>query len=546
MQVFQDADCSIEVERVLYEGRTYYLSFPSDDPDSIKRALAHSGIEGFVSWNRRNPIATMRVVNQIGLIRLFGREYDIRSEKFLEEETGMRQFQIVLDDLAKLSRHILFSSNAAPSANRTHSPELSQPSPLERFNYYRQTCFKKHRQPGLAELVAQIVRNPHSRLIDEHVRDHIWNARKPSRQTLKSLFQSDQSYVRLSSLHPLAADRPGLKIAGTDDSLFPLKALRSRGAVSTDTSENRFIKHVLLDVENVCRTVLKDGVLSGSLLSQCHELRHLTQSLLQMPFFQEIGRLHAVPFSSPTLSSRYGYRDLYRIFARSRMGAKHLFEDLAEDALVIELKDVSLLYEYWVFYKIAATLLAPGAVFLSRSAIVKNGRVTNSAVVSDGIWTVHFNRTYNRKPGASYSLRLRPDIVIESVSSSVDPAPLHVLDAKYRSVQYTLEDEEDDSLLKVIGTVKPEDIHKMHCYIDAIEGVKTATAVYPGEKFTFYSRDRNTAPAIQPQQISSLDGVGAVPLMPGLPNDEFKEFISLLRSFTYSKSPPNSTKSSWR
>lgn len=530
MRIFQDADCSIEVDRVLYEGRTYYLLFPSSDPSTIKSALAHAGIEGSVSWNRRNPIATLRVVNQIGLIRLFGREYDIRSEKFLEGETGMRQFQIILDDLADLSRHILFSSNAAPSANRTHASELSQPSPLERFNYYRQACFKKGQKPGLAEFVDQIVRNPHSRLVDEHIRDHIWNARKPSHQTLRSLFQADQSFARLSSLHPLADGRPGLKIPGTDESLFPLKALRSRGTVSTDTSENRFIKHVLLDVESVCRTVLSEGVLSVTLLNQCQELLRLSQSLLQMPFFREIGRLHAVPFSSPTLGSRHGYRDLYRIFVRSRMGAKHLFEDLAEDAFLIELKDVSLLYEYWVFYKIASTLLQPGAIFLSRDAIVKDDRIVNTAAVSDGIWIVHFNRTFSRKPGASYSLNLRPDIVIERMNSPRVPTFLHVLDAKYKSLQHSVGDEDTDSVLKVIGVVQPADIHKMHCYIDAIEGVRTATAVYPGEKFTFYPKDRTAPQANKPSEIKSLNGVGAVPLMPASSNDDFNNFIASLRA----------------
>lgn len=519
----------MEVERILYEGKTYHLLFPSSEPSAIKSAIALTGLEEAVSWNQRNPVATLRVVNQIGLIRLFGREYDIRSEKFLEGETGMRQFQVVLDDLAELSRHILFSSKAAPSANRTHAPELNQPSLLERFNYFRQTCFKKNQRPGLADLVDQIARNPHARLVDEHTQDHIWNAKKPSRQTLRSLFQSDQSFTRLPSSHPLAVGRPGLKIAGTDEILFPMKAVRSRGAVSTDTSENRFIKHVLLDVEGVCRSVLNEGALSGTLLNQCNELLHLSRSLLRRPFFQDIGALSAIPFSSPTLNARHGYRDLYRIFMRSRLGAKHLFEDLAEDALVVELKDVSLLYEYWVFYKIATTLLQPNALFLSRSAILKEGRIVNTAAVSDGVWTVHFNKTYSRKPGASYSLRLRPDIVIEKVVSGVSGA-LYVLDAKYKSVQYAVEDEEDDSVLKTIGTVKPADIHKMHCYIDAIEDVKTAIAVYPGEKFVFYPRDRGAPPALNSAQVVSLNGVGAVPLMPGSPNTDFIEFISLLRS----------------
>jgi len=528
--VFQDADCSIEMERVLYEGTTYYLQFPSNDPNTIKNALALAGIEDSVSWNRHNPVATLRVVNRIGLIRLFGKEYDIRSEKFLESETGIRQFEIVLNDLASLSRHILFSPNAAPSANRIHGPELNQPSLLERFNYYRQTCFKNDHRSGLAELVDQIVRNPHGQLIDEHIRDHIWNSKKPSRQTLKSLFQHDQSFARLPATHPLAVSRPGLRIAGTAEILFPLKALRSRGTVSVDTAENRFIKHVLLDVENVCRSVLNTKLLSGALLDQCYELLNLSRSLLRLRFFQDIGCLHSIPFSSPTLGGRNGYRDLYRIFMRSRMGAKHLFEDMVDDALIVELKDVSLLYEYWVFYKISAILLKPGALYLSRSAIVKEGRIVNAAVVSDGEWTVHFNRTYNRKPNGSYSLRLRPDIVIERVVAAGTPTSVHVLDAKYKSVEYASNDANGDSLFKAIRVVEPSDIHKMHCYIDAIEGVKTASAIYPGNKFVFYPRNRSAPPAAASTEIDELSGVGAVPLMPGAPNDDFSAFLAMLKS----------------
>lgn len=444
----------------------------------------------------------------------------------------MRQFQIVLDDLTKLSRHILFSADSAPSANRKHDIKLSHPSSLERFNYYRQTCIKKDSRPGIVDFVQQIARNPHSRLVDEHIRDYIWNAKKVSRQTLRSLSQANQSFARLKSSHPLVAGRLGLQIARTEDSLFPLKVLRARGAVSMNTPENQFVKHLLLDIETVCKAVLNEGGLSGYLLNQCHELIHISRTLLQIPFFQEIGHLQNIPFSSPTLGTRHGYRDLYRIFVRSRMGAKHLFEDMAEDSLVIELKDVSLLYEYWVFYKIAATLLEPGAVFLARSAMIKDGRIINTAIVSDGKWNVHFNRTYSRKPGATYSLSMRPDIVIERVTKPGSSPSLHVLDAKYRSVQHTVEDEEADYSPKAIGAVKSADIHKMHCYVDAIEGVKAAIAIYPGERFVFYPRDRTSSMATKTIQIASLNGVGALPLMPALSNNDFNEFIALLRSQT--------------
>jgi uncharacterized protein len=530
LQVFQDANCSIEMGHVLFEGTTYYLTFSSTDPRVIEGALAAAGLQEFVTWSKKNLVATLRVVNRIGLVRLFGKEFDIRSAKFLENETGARQFKILLDDLAELSRHIVFASSAAPGANRIHAPLLDHPSTLERFNYYRQTCFKKDGRLGLAEFVDQIVRNPHNRLVDERIRDHIWNAKRPSRQTLNSSTRSDRSFARLPDTHPLGLGRPGLKITGTADILFPLKALRSSRVVSIDTAENRFVKHVLQDIEDVSRLTINDGLLSGALLKQCHDLLNLSRALLRHRFFQEIGRLQTIPFSSPTLGIRHGYRDIYRIFMRSRMGAKHLFENLADDALAIELKDVSLLYEYWVFYKLASILFEPGALFLNRTAIIKGGRIVNAAVVSDGQWTVHFNRTYARKPSGSYSLGLRPDIVIERLEEAGGPTLVHVLDAKYKSVQYTVEDDEGDSLFKVLGVVKSADIHKMHCYIDAIEGVQTATAVYPGHSFVFYPRERSEPAATAPAAINTPAGVGAVPLMPGSSNDVFSEFVSFLKS----------------
>lgn len=528
MQIFLDPDCSQEIERVLWEGKTYYLLFPTIDPSTIKVELANAGITDFVSWNKRNPVATLRIVNRIGLLQIFSKEFDVRSEKFLENESGTRQFQIILDDLARLSRHLLFASSPSLTARRNSMSRQLQPSLLERFNYYRQACLKSDQKQGLAALVEQIIRSPHSRLVEEHIQDSIWNAKKPSRQTLRSVIQPGQTYARLPLSHPLAQGRPGLAIAGTNEALFPLKALRSRGSITSDTAENRFIKHVLLDVEGVCRAVIGQNLLSGSLLDQCHRLLETSRSLLRLPFFQEISRLNTIPFSSPALTTRHGYRDLYRMFMRSRMGAKHLFDEFTADEFKIELKDVSLLYEYWVFYKIADALLRPGAVYTSRSAMVKDGRIVNSASVSDGKWAVHFNKTFSRSEAGSYSLRLRPDVVIERVANEDASASIYVLDAKYKTIQNTYEDEDDDALLKVIGDVKPSDIHKMHTYIDAIANVRSALAVYPGHRFAFYSRDRQEAPSSEPSDIKLLCGVGAIPLMPGADNQHFFEFLSRL------------------
>ena len=323
-----------------------------------------------------------------------------------------------------------------------------------------------------------------------------------------------------------------MKIKGSNEFLFPLKSKRFKGQISFDTPENRFIKHILLEIENTCRLIIKDNLLSGHLIIECEQLLNLCRSLLKLNFFQGIGKLSSIPYSSPTLGNKYGYREIYRIFIRSKIAARHLFNDFINDSLLVELKDIALLYEYWVFYKISNILLGSKLYFLSQGALVKDGRIVNSGTLTNGVWTVYFNKTYVRGPKGSYSLRLRPDIVIERVCPSTVNPSIFIFDAKYKNNPKSVSDNFDDNdlLLAPANTVKTEDIHKMHCYIDAIDNVKIAVAVYPGSKFIFYPKERNSSVATQPNQVSLPCGVGAIPLVPGIENNELIKFIDLIKT----------------
>ena len=52
----------------------------------------------------------------------------------------------------------------------------------------------------------------------------------------------------------------------------------------------------------------------------------------------------------------------------------------------------------------------------------------------------------------------------------------------------------------------------MHTYRDAISGLRTAFVVYPGSEFVFFERGGNFR--IRPTDITSPDGIGALPLRP--------------------------------
>lgn len=527
LQIFEDSDCTRAIDSTLFENRTYYLQFPEIAPALIAAALDEAGVMEYVGWQRLNRVATLRIVNRIGLLKLFGRVFDVRSEKLLEKETGQRQFKWMLDDLAELSRHIVFDYSSPTKSFRSHDTEAHTPSLLERFNYYRQVCFTRGKQLGIDVLVDRVIRSPHSKLIDEHVRDYIWNARRPSRQALRSFFTHKQTFCEIPEGHSLAKDRPGLPKSPAGNSMFPLFAMRSQGAITFNTPENRFVKHVLLDIEQVCLQVGRQGWITGALLIVCEKLLGLVRSLLRREFFRDVGKLDVFPNSSPTLVSKHGYREIYKLFLRSRVGAKHLFEDLAEESLFIDLKDVALLYEYWVFYKVAEQLLGPKVLVKWRDVVVKNGRLVNAIEVAEGDITIAFNKSFSRQPGGSYSLRLRPDVVVTIGKGS--SARLLVLDAKYKSVDERRGGEELDSLLMPVKGVTAADIHKMHCYVDAIQGVTCAAAIYPGTQLVFYPRDRVRPPVLELTGPFNIEGVGAVPLIPGIAATDFEQFSQSIR-----------------
>lgn len=118
-----------------------------------------------------------------------------------------------------------------------------------------------------------------------------------------------------------------------------------------------------------------------------------------------------------------------------------------------------------------------------------------------------------RKVGGSYSVELRPDIVIRFDTPS---GPMVILlDAKYRSRgREALSDDEEGNF--IIGrSVLSADLHKMHCYVDAIEYAVCSLVVYPGTDFIFYPRDRGLPIATETKEMQSIEGVGAIPILPG-------------------------------
>jgi hypothetical protein len=256
LNIYEDGELNIIVSRVLFENKKYYVKLPAISASAIEAEITRARLTDFISWHPYNRVAGLRVMNRIGVFRFFDKEFDVRSEKLREGIDGDRQFKVLLDDLVRLSREIVFDYSALTGSYREANRNALNASLLERFNYYQQLVLEFSRTSNLESLINQIVSNPHSRQINEHVSDFVWNARQPTQKTIESLFKTTKHLAELSTDHPLRKTKvKGLVSPCGTRAFFPIRALTQHSSLSHDTTENRFIKHVLLDIQNVSLAV---------------------------------------------------------------------------------------------------------------------------------------------------------------------------------------------------------------------------------------------------------------------------------------------------
>jgi predicted component of viral defense system (DUF524 family) len=228
-----------------------------------------------------------------------------------------------------------------------------------------------------------------------------------------------------------------------------------------------------------------------------------------------------LPAHSSVLRTRPGYRELSRLYSdllgRSRVAEPHDAQRL------LELRDAADIYEYWCYFKVVESL----EELLGKP--LRRDRFTASHLEAKFEWgyiaewdevTAIYNESFPRRDSraahdpskGSYSLALRPDITLRSSDGRIN-----LLDAKLKkrfrqAVEGTSNPGQGSS-----DTFKPEDLHKMHAYRDALTA-DSAWVLYPGS---------NREPArYSPGPEAKLDvqgnrfqGVGAIALRPDAEHD---------------------------
>lgn len=397
----------------------------------------------------------------------------------------------------------------------------------------------KDSEPSLEAVLNRIIANPHRVIVREAVRQELHRARRVRPASINRLASCPRDLINTRQAPHLSDCEISRRLEDiSGERYFPTYIQGIKKDASIDNPENRFVKHFLeqcLLIAELFRRCFRDkaqegGYFDHGLLEDAHLMVNNLKGLLTRGFFADVGEMAYLPYNSQVLQKGPGYRELFSFFNRMNMGSAYPIGS-ADLRKIIENKDVALLYEYWTYFKCVDVLSE--VVGKPKRAIVKGGREKEKektlpydlGVDFGGGISLFYNKTYHGNRRGSYSLAYRPDIALEM------PDGIYIFDAKFKKERVIFEQFEGEEVAETKEEefdqgFKYGDINKMHCYRDAIQGVKAAFILYPGDLFRFFHVDKGKMTA--PQQADDLNGVGAIPLRPSTKGSDTKDLKSVL------------------
>jgi hypothetical protein len=320
---------------------------------------------------------------------------------------------------------------------------------------------------------------------------------------------------------------------------------------TVDTPENRFVKHSLISFQTFFsdfKTKVKD---SERIKLEAELLEEKLEQYLSHSIFKEISTLRTLPLNSPVLQRKEGYREILRVWLMFDLAAKLIWKG-GNDVYSGNKRDVAVLYEYWLFFKLLEIVKEVFRVdAMSTENLIEETADGLGLKLKQGRYLpvkgIYINKTrnlnlefsYNKTfngdnkypEGGSWTRDLRPDYTlsiwpfgIEQEQAEKEELIVHIhFDAKYKVENletifgkgYSLQEEKEEQKK---GTYKRADLLKMHTYKDAIRRTAGAYVLYPGNDSAFKR--------IGFHEI--IPGLGAFSIRPSKTNsgtEELKKFL---------------------
>jgi predicted component of viral defense system (DUF524 family) len=454
----------------------------------------------------------LRFVNFIGRAELGGRRLNVRSERL---DPGA--VEAMLDEVSAWFSSLPFTSTG-PVSGAYSSASRQSPRVLYHTFALLRDAFRGLGPHDLREALERILARPYESLRPGAPRlVPLGAASRIDSETLDSIVASPGLLRRVPPGSRLAGTAAARRLGG----VLPERVATRPFLHSTDNPENRFVAgfadamvDALVRFERLARTTKTPSAATNA--AEAREIADFLSRRRRHRVLTDLEPLHEIPLRSTALRSRPGYRDLLRLYY-DLLGRLQV-DDPHDAQRLLEMRNAADIYEHWCYVRVV------GALERRLGPPTARDRFEASDFQAELRWGYRFswpgvealyNATFSR-PGPdghrprhdSYSLSMRPDIVLRSAGGRLD-----LFDAKLKrrfAVAHKGGEEGDGDV-----TFKPEDLHKMHAYRDAL-GADSVWVLYPGNSA---EGDRFAAPHPAGTPDQGFRGVGAIALRPGAPED---------------------------
>ena len=395
------------------------------------------------------------------------------------------------------------------------------------------------------EAIHKIISNPVRKLTDIPVERHIESVHRISRSGMRQ-FASRKDRAPYSFIDGVDSSPRYLTVNHKTDSI--------------DTPENQFIKYVLTCFYDFCCSLATKRNANEQLKKEVIVIGNVLQGYMNSLFFKAVSTPTSINIGSPVLQRKEGYREVLQAWLMFDLAAKLTWSG-GDKVYNAGMKNVAVLYEYWVFFK----LLDCVSEVFGIPAEEKNKLVNSdddhinlnldlsqgNTKVLEGSSTIlnrHlkirlcYNKIFNYKKdehqAGSWTTCMRPDytlsvwpeeLTVDEAESNDTIVHIH-FDAKYRldkkligeqpdnleGIQIELKEEDENRERDVY---KKGDLLKMHAYKDAIRRSGGAYILYPG----------NTKEEIHKGFEEIIPGLGAFCLSPGHDDDQIPAIKTFLK-----------------
>ena len=346
---------------------------------------------------------------------------------------------------------------------------------------------------------------------------------------------------------------------------IPSKIKINNKSETVDTPENRFVKYALVTFQSFCNDFKTKLNNNSRIKNEAELLIGRLEQLLSHSVFKEISMPSTLPLNSPVLQRKEGYREILRVWLMFDLAAKLVWHG-GDDVYSGNKRDVAVLYEYWLFFKLIDIIkevfkIEPKDI----QELIKETKdglglqlrqgqyLPVKGIYESGTRRLNIEFSYNRPfsgkrkypSGGSWTKNMRPDytlsiwpVGISQHDAEVEELIVHIhFDAKYKvdklseifgdinSKRQTDEEIQNELSLEKkeqnAGNFKRVDLLKMHSYKDAIRRTGGAYVLYPGEN-NEESYTKNGFHELIP-------GLGAFAIRPSRTNngtEELKKFLN--------------------